>query len=158
MRKTDLVFGTFLFIVSAYFFYESLLMHQDILPSTSKGAYTSPGVLPGVVSVIIMVLSLSLVISAWRSGARVKKIDLLNTIRVLKEKQSLRIILISFIFVIYIFGLIGNIPFYWATFIYIFVFMFLFQAGRFISMVLTAGVTSYLITYIFGTLINIPLP
>lgn len=159
MRKADLVFGTILAGVAAYFLRESLLMPWEGLGGTMQGGLvTSPGALPAVISAAILFLSASLVGSAWRGGARITREDLEKAVCVLRSPESKRIIIMMLIIIGYVFGLIGRLPFDWATFIYLAVFMLVFKAAKWPYVLLISAASAWIISFCFGTLVEIPLP
>jgi hypothetical protein len=119
---------------------------------------TAPGLLPMVISATLCILGMILIISAVREGSRISREDLKKALGKLKSTESKRMVLICLIIVIYSFGLLKNVHFMLATFIYLTVFMLLFKATHPVKIVLISGVTAALIWFFFGRVALIPLP
>jgi len=159
LRKADIVFGLILFFVSGFFLIESLKMvDKEITGTELGGIYTSPGILPATITIILMILALTLIISAFREGAHITKEDFNKIVHVVKRPESIRMFIMALIIIGYVFGLLGRVPFIAATFIYLAVFMYIFKAGKLLTILIIAGITSFLIAYSFGNLVQIPLP
>lgn len=153
LRKADIVISLILISGSLFFFFKSLTMQVRNEP-----IYTSPGFLPALICIIIFGLSLHLLISAWKDGARINKEDIRAVISLFREEQTLRIIYMIIIFLVYIFILIRFFPFSIATFLYLLMFMYWFKAGSLLKILVISSISAYSISFIFGELVKIPLP
>lgn len=159
MRKADFITGIILLLGGGYFLCESLKMPWKGLSGTFEGEYyTAPGFLPVIITSILMILGAFLTYSAYKEGGRIKRDDLKKVIAALKTVESKRIMIMILIIVFYAFGLISRVHFTLATFLYLTVFMFVFKAGSWYRVLLTAGIVAGVISYAFGNLMQIPLP
>ena len=160
LRKTDIYFGILLFAASVVVFIEVLKMPVElsVAGGGTSAAYTAPGLMPGVVSLVLMALSIVLITGALKEGAKVKKEDFRRTVNWFKNEDSKRIVVSFIIIIIYIFVLIGRISYYAATFLYLFSFMFYCKAGRWYKVLFISVLTTAIIGYAFNKLVLIPLP
>jgi|GEM_PF-4475315 uncharacterized membrane protein YecN with MAPEG domain len=158
LRKTDLAFGAVLFVLALFFLGKSLQMNREAMDVFGSVLYTAPGFLPAIVSIILMILGLTLMISAWREGARLSIGDFRAAWGAMKSNTAIRIYGIVAMFGVYIFLLIGLLPFAVATFLYLFGFMLLFKAGHWLKLLFISALSSLAIVYVFQELVNIPLP
>jgi hypothetical protein len=111
-----------------------------------------------VISAALCILGIILTISALREGGRVSGEDFKKAIAKLKTTESKRMALICLIIIIYAFGLLKNVHFLLATFLYLTIFMFLFKASHPVKIILICTITAALIWFFFGRVALIPLP
>lgn len=160
LRKTDIAFGAFLIILSIFTFVLAYRMPVKTtgLIFSGQDFATAPGLLPMVISAILLLLGVILLVSAVREGARISRDDIRKVIARMKSPESGRMALICLIIIVYSFGLLKRIHFLAATFIYLAVFMFLFKAAHPAKIFILSVVTAGLIWFFFGKLAMIPLP
>lgn len=160
LRKTDIYFGIFLFAASVVVFIEVLKMPVElsVAGGGTSAAYTAPGLMPGVVSLILMMLSIFLITGALKEGAQIKKKDFARTIAWFKNEDSKRIVVSFIIIIIYIYGLLGRVSYYAATFLYLFSFMYYCKAGKWYKVLFISALTTAIIGFAFNKLVLIPLP
>ena len=160
LRKADFITGLLLILGGGFFLYESLKMPWKGLSGTFEEGefFTAPGFLPVVVTSILIILGACLTISALREGGRLTRDDFKKVIAAFKTVESKRLVVMALIIVFYVFGLISRVHFTLATFLYLAIFMFLFKAGSWYKVLLIAGLTAVVISYVFGNLMQIPLP
>ena len=159
LRKLDLVFSVVLFAFSLFFFVNALKMPRENLGSFGGNSVaTAPGILPAIISGILMLLAVLLFVSAYKENARITREDLLKALAAVKSRQSLRIALVVLIVIVYAFLLLGNIPYSLATAVYLFVFMLVFKADKIWKLALISVITALCIWAFFGQVAMIPLP
>ena len=130
--------------------------------------YSVPGIVPGFLGVVILILSIILLVrSILRAGY---KLDL-NGEKVaafFKDKSIIRVLLTIIISVIYGAILLGRMPYVLTTFLYVMVFIIIFEyrfdqkfhgQGKtvlfsFIQAILVAGVVAAVFRYVF--LVKLP--
>ena len=160
LRKADIVFGILLIIVSAFFLFQSLTMPIEGLKAKNRAeiSYTAPGLVPAVVCTILIILGIILIIQTLREGTRLKKEDFSAVIRWCTSKQSRNMWAVIGIFFIYIFIMIGRLPYIASTFIFLAGFMFYFKAAKLWKILVISAAATAVIAYSFGEFMMIPLP
>lgn len=125
MPKADFVTSILLMIFSLAIVILSIRMPR--MQELGANPYSAPGIVPGFLGVIIFCLSLTLFIKAVLKNGH--KIDLnQNTfVTFFHDQATLRVLLTLAISLIYGVGLLGNIPYILATFLYVTVFIMLFE-------------------------------
>jgi len=159
LRKADVIFSIILICLSIYILIESLRMPVTGLKGTvEEEFYIAPGFLPTIVTVILMIMGLFLLINGLKSGGKISKKDIINIIQVIKSENFVKSVIMVALIIIYTFILIGRLPFFWATFIFLTISMLFLRATSWWRIILISAVASLVITYSFGTLARIPLP
>lgn len=159
LRKADVVFSIVLIILGIYVLREALKMPVTGLPGTvEQEFYLSPGFFPTLIAVILMIMGLALFINGIRSGGSISKKDLVRFVKMFSSEIAIKSMIIVGLILIYTVVLLGKIPFFWATFIFLASSMFFLKATSWWRIILISGLGSLLITYCFGTLARIPLP
>lgn len=156
MRKMDIVFGVILVLLGMFFAWQSYKMPWNGI--SGGGVLAAPGLLPLIISIVLMLCGVILIVSAVKEGTRITKEDLKAALKVLKSKAAVRIYVMLVIIAGYIFGLVGRIEFTLATFIFLSVFFLYVKAGKWWGCLILAAVVAVAISFAFGTLIGIPLP
>ena len=122
--------------------------------------YIAPGVSPILVGIVLDVLAFILLIRSIVNGGLLSSVDLQAAGRYIKTHDFLLLITAIGFLAIYIFILIGRMPYYVATFIYLFGNMVVFKSKGYpwwrILLVSVLAVAA--ITYGFGVMARIPLP
>jgi len=159
LRKADVIFSIILICLSIYILIESLRMPVTGLKGTvEQEFYIAPGFLPAIIAVILMIMGLFILINGLRSGGKISKKDIINIIQVIKSENFVKSVIMVALIIIYTFILIGRLPFFWATFIFLTISMLFLRATSWWRIILISAVASLIITYSFGTLARIPLP
>ncbi len=156
LRKLDSLFGIVITLVSAFFVYQCYLMPWSGI--SGGGILAAPGLLPIIISSVLVVLGICMTITGVKEGGKITREDIKSAINILKGESAKRIFVMAVIIGTYALILIGRMPFAIATFIYMYVFLFLFKAGNWWQCLLLSIITSGIITYAFGSIVNIPLP
>lgn len=166
MPKADFVTSLVLLTFSVAVILLSLdmprLEHRDINP------WTVPGIVPGIIGGVIGLMSLvllgrSLGQGGFRLGLTREKIE-----ETLKKPQFLRASVTILFCLFYAFGLIGILPYPVATFLFVFIFIVLFEYNRaepaqrqgkmflkaFVEALLVSAAVSSLFAYVF--LVRLP--
>jgi hypothetical protein len=130
--------------------------------------YSAPGIVPGFLGTVILFLSIILLVRSILKGG--SKIDLhqKKVISFFKDEAIIRVFLSMIISVIYGALLLGRTPYVLATFLYVMVFVIIFEyrfdkqfrgQGKiilfsFIQAILVAGVVAAIFRYLF--LVKLP--
>lgn len=161
--RADLVTAAALLAFGAAVVYESIRMprfeHLNVNP------YTVPGLVPGLLGAIIAVLALVMAVRSWRpalSGAAASGEPPLTA------RASRRIGLTLLITVVYGLVLVNWLPFWLATFVFVAVFIIVFEfidaaaganAVRLVSLALVqAAIVSAAVTLLFERIFLVTLP
>jgi len=160
LRKADIIFGILIIATASLFLYLSLTMPIEGLKVKNKAelAYTAPGLVPAVVCVILIVLGIFLIIGALREGARVRKTDFWAVIRWCRSMESRHMWVIIGLFIVYIFVMLGRLPYIVSTFLFLIGFMFYFKATKWWKILIISAVTTAAVALSFGEFMMIPLP
>lgn len=150
MRKADFLTGIFLIILSIFFIIEAFKMPVD----PAYGIYAFPGITPIFLASILLILSIYLVIRS-----KVNLIEILRNMSInkMRNKEFQNLILAGILMLIYVF-LLKKIPFYILTFLFIFVFSYIFYRKKPIFLLILSGVVTFAIIMLFSKLFLIPMP
>jgi len=121
-------------------------------------AFTDPALLPTVVCGILIILGLLLILGALKEGARLNKVDFWAVVAWCRSEQTRRMWIIMGVFVIYIFVMLGRLPYVVSTFLFLAGFMFYFKAAKWWKILIISATTSAAIALGFGEFMLIPLP
>ena len=166
MTKADFLTGIVLVAFSAMVAVESWRMPR--FENTNVNPYSVPGIVPGLLAVIIMILGGVLIVrSVFRGGHRLGWTA--STVKsTLSASENKRLFLAVFLTVGYGGGLIGSIPYWLATFLFVFLFILIFdwqstmsgarKARVAIAGFVVAAVTSGLVTWVFTEAFLVTLP
>jgi hypothetical protein len=123
MPKADFVAGLVLALLGLAVVFASVEMprfeERDVNP------YTAPGLVPGALGAIILALGTVLFVrAAWAGGWRLSSPDAKSSS---KDPGIRRLALAVVLCLIYAGGLVGTVPFWLATFVFITAFVVLFE-------------------------------
>ncbi len=86
-----------------------------------------PGIVPGFLAIIILILAVLLLVrSVRRRGYRLARQDA-ATRAVVFSPATFRVVLCLFLALVYALGLVGNLPFWLATFLFVTTFILVFE-------------------------------
>ncbi len=159
LRKLDVAFGILLLIGSVILLVWSALMPVSGLGGAMQVSFwIAPGALPVVVSSVMAILAVVLIAGAVREGAKVTGEDVRKALAILGTREAKYSFVISALLILYIVFMLGWLPYWLATFLFLSVFMFIFKAGRPHVILLVSAFTTLAIWYCFGEVVMIPLP
>lgn len=166
MPRADFVTGVFLLAFSIAIVVLSVQMprleHRGINP------YTIPGIVPGLLGVALTVMSVSLVVRSIRHGGYRIAIGMEQTAGVARKPEVWRAVVTAVFCLFYALALVGRIWYPAATFLFVLVFIVLFEyrfdrpfraqwgtvAFATVEALLTAAVVSAVFRYLF--LVRLP--
>ena len=119
MAKADFVTAVILIAVSVGALVESWRMPR--LEHLSVNPYTVPGIVPGLLSGVLILLGMVLLTRAIRQGGW--RLDVAS----LSSAVGARLVLMLLLTLGYAAGLVGRLPFWAATFLFVFLFVLLFE-------------------------------
>lgn len=160
LRRNDLIVAGVMWLISLATLFESVRMTFDLsLPGvTTKPWMVAPGLLPLFFSSMLLVMLTSLIWTSLREGefkGHFSKSQLLTKFadraRIAKFAQIL-------LLCIYVFVGLGNVHFSIATGLYLIGAMLIAKAAKFYQIVIISVLFTTSTTYLFGSLMKIPLP
>lgn len=126
--------------------------------------FLSPGLTPGLLSAILIVLSLSLLLMLFAARKNIptghnsaplteedKQQQQLNKLR---TKRTIVSIVVTLLYVL----LLGKVPYGILTFAYILTFLLYFKSTTLLKSIVLSAVVSVVLVYSFGTLFKVVLP
>lgn len=172
MRRADMYAGLIIIAVAAAFGAGSLAMPWK---ESEWGIYAAPGLVPLLLSVLLIITGLVLVIRSvtakgfYEGLEKAAAADVAATIdesEDFSEKGNVskavpewkRIVLTIFLVSIYIFILLGRLPYMLATGIFVAVFILAFRGGGIVKAVLTGGLTAVAVWLVFEKIFIVRLP
>jgi Tripartite tricarboxylate transporter TctB family len=164
MRRADLVSGLILALLGLAVIFASLDMPR--FEERNVEPYTAPGLVPGVLGAIILVLAAVLALRAALAGGW--RLSLSGVTSSAKDPGARRLVLAVALCLIYAGGLVGTLPFWLATFLFITAFVILFEwplatdrpdrLRRLAIAPLLAAVTAAAVTLLFQHVFLVRLP
>ena len=164
--KTDLFVGIGLVIFGAIAAFESWRMPR--FGHLGAELYEAPGLVPGLLGLIIAVFGLLILVRALSEGAirgfktGAKLLDMLRSI------ETRRLVLLIVITLGYAWGLVGRMPFGLATFFFMMAFILLFdwrdaaaRAARrrlLVTATIQAVITAFAVVHVFQEVFRVRLP
>ncbi len=123
MDKADLVTSLLLIVLGLGAVIESWRMPR--LEELAVNPYTVPGIVPGLLGAIIVLLGMILLVRALRRGGW--RLDAGGVLELLRRESARRLYLSLVLTFGYAAGLVGKIPYWLATVIFVFLFITLFE-------------------------------
>lgn len=168
VKKADFFTSIVLFILGIVILILSLQMPLEELTGSKDMWYASPGLFPGFVAVVLMICSVILFLSAdYRHWGGMHREDWEKIKGYLKGSQFVRLVIAVALLAVYVFGLLGHISYYAATFLYLFCTMVIFRPqqetkkksiGNLLVLLVVTAVVTALVGLGFAKFAQIPLP
>ena len=163
VRKYDLLAGIFIILFALFFIIGGLKMPVASLTGDASQWYLSPGFMPVICGVVLILLSILLIKDALHAGTKFTSNDRARALEYLKSEKFFRLITAGVFLSIYLFIMLRRIDYFIATFIYMVVNMIVFTSKKrtvkqIIIYIVISLAAAGAITYGFGTLAQIPLP
>jgi putative tricarboxylic transport membrane protein len=165
MVKADFVTGLIFVALGLAVVVECLRMPR--FAELNVEPYTAPGLVPGILGAIIAVLGAILVVRAARAGWRLAE-PAPDVTPLLADPGTRRVLLAIALCLLYAAGLLGRLPFWLASFLFIVAFVVLFEwplaAGRSdrlrraLFAVVLAAVISAATSFVFQEVFLVRLP
>ncbi len=127
MVKADLITSIVLIVFGIAIVAISLQM--PTMADRNQSIYSAPGVVPGFIGVMLVLLSLSMLLRSFKRKALSEFRDGITPKGVLAQESTRRILMTIALCVLYAFAL-GKVWFPLATFAFIFIFIVLFEYDR----------------------------
>lgn len=166
MPKADFVTGLVLLFLSLYVIIESWRMPR--LEHLKVHPLSVPGIVPAFIGTVLLIFGLILIIRSIRKGGHRLRITYKEIQRVLNDSGNRRLLLTAFFSIGYAGFLIGTLPYWLATGLFIFIFITLFEWKQELDprqrwknlmiAVFIAVISSAAITLVFERLFLVTLP
>ena len=159
LQKKDLVASVIVFAFGLYSFLSGLQMCFFAVTGT-KVWYYSPGFLPAFIGLVLMILATIMFCKKYANGVRITNEDVHRTFQKLFSFRNWRLITAIVFLAIYVFLMIGRIPFAIATFLYLSVNFITFRTRNIAiwKLLLISAITTAAVYVFFGMVAAIPLP
>lgn len=159
IRDADIVLGIVLFIFFGWTAWKSILMSKERIDKGMATVYTAPGLMPFIISILLLFCLVYIIVYSLKNGGhiRIKEYPKIIKNSLLQEKTR-SVLLVFFLLFVYVFILIGRVPFIPATIIYVLAFLFLFKAGKPIVLILTGVLFSVAVVYFFNLTVRTIFP
>lgn len=115
IRRADLIVSTLMIIVGLWFAGDSFLMSWKTIKAGHATVATSPGLFPFIVSTLIVLTSISVLVNAIRSGVSLAFLKPQAIKKWSSKLENWTPLIVMAYFIIYVFILVGQIPFLYAT-------------------------------------------
>jgi hypothetical protein len=125
MRKADFITSIVLIIFGITI--SSMAVRMPRLEEKGINPYTAPGVVPGILGVIILFLSLIMFIRTIRQADYLPRFQKGNVKALLKDEGTVRLLISLALCLLYALVLVGHIPYILATFLFTRGFILLFD-------------------------------
>lgn len=149
IRCGDLIISPLMIVGGIWFAYDSYLMSHSAIATGNASIPTAPGLMPFVVSVLIVLCSAFVFVNALRSGADLSFLQWRRLKPVLTTRENLTAPIVMGLFATYVFVLIGNLPFLVATVVFSIAMMGVFKATKWRWIVLINAVYAVFVIYCF---------
>jgi putative tricarboxylic transport membrane protein len=166
MARADFVTGIALICVSLYVIFESWRMPR--LEHLKVHPLSVPGIVPAFIAVVLILFGAVLVLRSIRRGGHRLRLSSEGFRRILRNPGTQRLLLTAILCIGYAGFLIGTLPYWLATGLFVFVFVVLFEWKRgmnggsrkkcLLSAALIAILSSAAITVVFERLFLVALP
>lgn len=154
---SHILFSIALILVSIYIIVDSLKMSLPLIEKGQATVLDMPGLSPIVCSLLIIVLSLVMIVSAWRSGGTLKQLLSPEVRQALIGREAIVVYKVFALLLLYVHLLMPLLPYWASTSLFMVVFMLSFRVFSW-KTVLISIATALLIMVIFGNLFGINLP
>jgi len=159
IRDADIVLGIVLILFFSWTAAESIRMSKERIDKGMATVYTAPGLMPLVISVLILVCVTYVVVYAFRNGGRIRIKEYFQIFKgSLSDEKTQATLLEFFLLSAYVFLLIGRLPFIPATIIFVLVSLFVFKAGKPLTLILIGVPFSVAVVYFFYRVVGTVFP
>jgi len=159
IRDGDIILGIIFLLFFSWTALESIRMSRERIDKGMATVYTAPGLMPLIISVMILVCAIYVVVYAFMHGGRLRFREYFSIFKnSLSEEKTRATLLEFFLFFVFIFLLVGHIPFIPATIIYVLICLFVFKAGKPVPMILIGVAYSIGIVYFFSVVVGTVFP
>lgn len=145
-------FGVFVFVCGLYMCFSAV--------TGAKVWYYSPGFFPCFIGAVLMIASIIMFLKKWREGGSFKNSAESSCDEAKKSLATPKLFLAIALFAVYVFVMIGRLPFVLATFAYLSVTMIVFRKDSYPvwKLLLISAAATGAVYLFFGVVASVPLP
>ena len=150
-KMKDFLSSIVLLALSFFVLFESWRIYQK----AGKLLYLSPALIPLMLGGILLLLSLVLLLESLKDGGAGARVEEMKAVfRDLKKDPNSFRMLVG----VYTFVLLGLLPFWLATFLFMLLLMYFLEAGSLVQIVSVSVLVTALIIFLFQVCFRVPLP
>lgn len=155
-KMKDFVSSIVMLVLAVYVLVESYKIYMK----AGKLMYLSPGLIPMMLGAILLVLSVVLLASSLKEGGAGARIGEFKAwAKEMKEdKNTMRMFIGVVLMGLYTFVMLGMLPFWLATFLFMLLLMYFLEAGSLVKIVLISVLVTGLVIFLFQVCFRVPLP
>lgn len=165
-KMKDFVASIVLILLSAYIITDGVRMYND----AGKVLYTSPALIPLLLGSLLLVLSVVLLVSSSKDGGfKARGAEMKELWKaIVSDSNTVRMLIGFAMMAVYTFLLLGNLPFWAATVIFLIALMIYLECGNelkaylnwkaWAKVIVISVVTVALIILLFQVAFRVPLP
>ena len=155
-KMKDFLSSIVLLLLSFFVLFESWRIYQKV----GKLLYLSPALIPLMLGGILMLLSVVLLLESLKDGGAGARVEEMKTMfqDIKKDPNSFRMLVGVVLMGVYTFVLLGFLPFWLATFLFMLLLMYFLEAGSLVQIVSVSVVVTALIIILFQVCFRVPLP
>ena len=155
-KMKDFLSSIVLLLLSFFVLFESFGIYRK----AGKLLYLSPALIPLMLGGILLILSIVLLLESLKDGgtkARTQEMkSMLQDIK--KDPNSFRMLVGVVLMALYTFVLLGLLPFWLSTFLFMLLLMYFLEAGSLVKIASVSLVVTILIIFLFQVCFRVPLP
>lgn len=155
-KMKDFISSAVIFILSLYVLFEG----YNIFTKSGKLLYLSPALIPLMLGTILLVLSIVLFTGSLKEGglqARAAELKAWSG-EVKADPNTMRMLVGVVLMGLYTFVLLGMLPFWLATFLFMLLLMYFLEAGSIVKIVVISVLVTGLVIFLFQVCFRVPLP
>lgn len=155
-KMKDFVSSIVLLLLSFFVLFESWQIYQK----AGKLLYLSPALIPLILGCILLLLSVVLLVGSLKDGGAGARVQEMKTLfqDIKKDPNSFRMLVGVVLMGVYTFVLLGLLPFWLATFLFMLLLMYFLEAGSLVQIVSVSVIVTVLIIFLFQVCFRVPLP
>ena len=157
LRSADILSSIVLIIIGVAVCINSARLILDN-PDTQHRFYVSAGLVPLIFGILLIITSTTVLINGIKDGGNIKIFSPGHIWKAIRSEAGLTTIFIYAWIGIYIFVFLRILPYFISTLLFMVIFMMKFYSKHPVAVLVISVLVSGITTYIFGSVVNIPLP
>ena len=154
-KRLDFVSSVVMFLLSIYVIFEGIHIYHE----AGKVFYLSPALVPTMLGCVLCLLSVVLFGYSLKDGGISARMAEVKTYfsGIFKDSNTMRMFIGVVLMAVYTFILIEILPFWIATFLFMFLLMYFLDAGSLVKILLVSAASVALIVLLFQVCFRVPL-